>query len=228
MITILGVGHVFDIRERVKSEILLRNPAVVAVELDRNRFEALKSQQSSGDAPILYRAMAFIQKRIAGEFDVAPGEEMLAAVEAAQEIGSGVAFIDLPADTVFRKMISSMSIKEKIYFAFGMVAGLFASKEKIEKELDRYQEQEDDYMEVLAQNMPSVSRVLIDERNDHMSEGIKHLEEKYGSVVAVVGDGHIKGIYDNLGRGDVEVIRLKEIQTTAEGDFTVSYHFNGQ
>ncbi len=228
MITIIGVGHVFDIRDRVKSEIIRRNPAVVAVELDRNRFEALKTQDRSGDAPLLYRAMAFIQKRIADEFEVAPGEEMLAAVEAAQHIGSGVAFIDLPADAVFKRMIACMSMKEKIYFAFGMIAGLFASKENIEKELDRYQQQEDDYMEVLAQNMPSVNRVLIDERNDHMSEGIKHLEQKYGSVVAVIGDGHVKGIFKNLGRSDVEVIRLKEIQTTVESDFTVSFSFDGQ
>lgn len=223
MITIIGVGHVFDIRDRVKHEIIHRHPRVVAVELDRNRFQALKSKEKGTDAPLLYRAMGFVQQRIADEFEVAPGDEMLAAVEAANHIGAGVAFIDLPSDIVFKKMINSMSIKEKIYFLMGMLGGLVASKKKIEEELDRYQQSEDDYMDVLAKSMPSVTRVLIDERNDHMSHGIKELEKRYGSVIAVVGDGHVKGICKNLMGEELEVIRLKDIQSKTEGDYTVSF-----
>ncbi len=217
MITILGVAHVFDIKQRVKSEIISRNPAVVAVELDRGRYAALKSgSRDDGNAPLIYRAMALIQKRIADEYGVMAGSEMLVAVEAAGELGAAVALIDLPAQEVFNRLMRTMSIKEKIYLIFGVIAGLFASKEKIEKEIDSYQKNEDRYMAVLEENMPSVTRILIDERNVHMARNIRELEERYGSVVAVVGDGHVGGLIKEMEGSDLEVIRLRDIKDTPQ------------
>ncbi len=230
MITIIGVAHVFDIKQRVKNEILLRGPAVVAVELDKGRYAALKSgDRDHGKAPLIYRAMALMQKRIADEYGVIAGSEMLVAVEAAGELGATVALIDLPAEEVFNRLMRTMSIKEKIYMMFGMLAGLFVSKEKIEEELDSYQKNEERYMDVLAENMPSVTRILIDERNQYMGKNIMELEEKYGSVVAVVGDGHISGLINEIDSTDIEVLRLKDInrpENYVDADFTVSFRLN--
>src|SRR5947207_11061202 len=44
MITLLGVGHVFDIGRSIRSEILARRPKVVALELDPIRYDALLSR----------------------------------------------------------------------------------------------------------------------------------------------------------------------------------------
>ncbi|MFW6141046.1 MAG: TraB/GumN family protein [Candidatus Saliniplasma sp.] len=235
MITIIGTAHVFDISERLREEIVSRNPSVIAVELDRQRYAALKSQgEKRKDVPIMYRAMSIIQKKIAKDFGVDVGSEMLEAIKTAKQLGIGVAFIDLPANMIFKKMMVTMSLREKLYFVAGMVAGLFTSKERVEKEMKRYEKNEADYMDILEKNMPSVSHVLIDERNVYMAENIKELEERYGSVIAVVGDGHVPGLLKELEGEGVETVRLKELRnkkrnkSTTEVNFSVSYKTDDQ
>lgn len=231
MITIIGVGHVFDIQDRVKDEIRKKHPAMVAVELDRSRYEALKSGERKGGGSLMYKAAAFIQNKIARDFGVQAGSEMLAAIEAAEEINADVALIDLPSQYIFKKLIDSMSFKEKIYFILGAVTGLFASRKKIEKEMKKYQEDEDHYMKMMEENVPNVSRILIDERNKHMAKNLSRLDEEWKSVVAVVGDGHVRGLIEELKGEDVDVIRLKEIQsgdstsdgTNTEVEFSYTY-----
>jgi len=235
MITIIGTAHVFDISERLRDEILSRNPSVVAVELDKQRYVALRSEgDGKKDVPLMYRAMSILQKKIADDFGVQVGSEMLTAIETAKELGAGVAFIDLPADVTFKKMMGAMSIKEKIYFVAGMVAGLFTSKERVEKEMKRYEKNEADYMDILEKNMPSISRVLIDERNIYMAENLKELDRRFDSVVAVVGDGHVSGLLKELEGEGVETVRLKDLRnkerntTNAEVSYSISYKVNDQ
>lgn len=235
MITIIGTAHVFDISDRVRDEIVSRSPSVVAVELDRQRYASLKSKDKSGkDVPLMYRAMSFLQKKIADDFGVQVGSEMMVAIETAKSLGVGVAFIDLPANMVFKKMMASMTIKEKIYFIAGMVAGLFTSKERVKKEMKRYEQNEADYMDILEKNMPSISKVLIEDRNKYMAENIKELERKYDSVVAVVGDGHVPGLLEELEGEEVETVRLKELRkgnknrSNADVSYSFSYSLEDQ
>ncbi len=53
MITLLGVGHVFDIGRSIRSEILARRPKVVALELDAIRYQALLSRTHRGPTACL-------------------------------------------------------------------------------------------------------------------------------------------------------------------------------
>ena len=88
MITLLGVGHVFDIGRSIRSEILARHPKVVALELDPVRYHALMSRtpRARGISPLAL--LAQFQIRIARQYGVEVGDEMVAAARAAQEIGS--------------------------------------------------------------------------------------------------------------------------------------------
>jgi pheromone shutdown protein TraB len=45
-------------------------------------------------------------------------------------------------------------------------------------------------------------------------------EQKYGSVLAVIGDGHVEGIQFILNRPDVTVVRLKELREMKVDDFS--------
>lgn len=106
MITLIGVAHVFDISDRVRKEIKRRHPDIVAVELDRQRYEGLKSgDRDSSDLPLMYRAMSFIQKKIADKYGVSVGDEMLTATETAEEIGAGIALIDIPSSIALNKLM---------------------------------------------------------------------------------------------------------------------------
>ncbi|MFO8109277.1 MAG: TraB/GumN family protein [Thermoplasmata archaeon] len=226
MITLIGIAHVFDVHDRLRDEIRSRRPEVVAVELDKARYEALGKPQSSKGSPLIYRVMAYIQKRIGEEYGVVPGSEMKVAVDMAREIGASVAFIDLPATYTFKRLMDAMTFKEKVYLVFGVLAGLFIGKKKIDEEMENFQENEESYMQVVEKNMPSIARVLIDERNTFMARNIVELERRFGDVVAIVGDGHARGLIKELEDKDLEVIRLKEMMKERGGDqvnFSFSY-----
>src|SRR3981189_931035 len=94
MITLLGVGHVFDIGRSIRSEILARRPRVVALELDAIRFNALMSRtpRAHGLSPLAL--LAPFRTPAARQYGVEVGDEMVAAARAAEEIGSELALID--------------------------------------------------------------------------------------------------------------------------------------
>src|SRR2546429_8746376 len=103
MITLLGVGHVFDIGRSIRSEILARRPKVVALELDPVRYHALMSRtpRARGISPLAL--LAQFQIRIARQYGVEVGDEMIAAAQAAQEIGSEIALIDQDSRAILRR-----------------------------------------------------------------------------------------------------------------------------
>jgi len=212
MITLIGVGHVFVISENIRDLIRSRRPEVVCIELDPSRYRALLERTESAHVPIQYRLLAYIQKRMASKFGSEVGDEMLAAAKAASEIGAKVALIDMDASKVFALLWRRMSLKEKMHLFGGAIMGLFMTKQKVEKEMERYESHEDQYMEVLGEGFPAVKEVLIDDRNKHMAKQISLIVAEHPSVVVVVGDGHIPGLVEALKPLEVETIRLKELR----------------
>lgn len=228
MITIIGVGHVFAISENVKDMIRSRRPEVVCLELDPGRYSALMHGEHSGAVPLQYRLLGYFQKRMATKFGSEVGDEMIAAVEAAREVGAKVALIDMDASTVFARLWRRMSLKEKVHLMGGAFVGLFASKERVEKELERYEEGSDQYMEMIGEGFPSIKEVLIDDRNKFMAGRLSELSTKHGSILAIVGDGHVSGIVSALSGSEVETVRLRELRTQPSGtpsgqEFTTSF-----
>jgi pheromone shutdown protein TraB len=68
------------------------------------------------------------------------------------------------------------------------------------------------YIENMRKKYPTLVRVLIDERNEHMAKEISKVCSAHRNVVAVVGDGHVDGLLKLL-PSDLEVraVRLAEI-----------------
>ncbi|HVO77440.1 MAG TPA: hypothetical protein VMS79_01075, partial [Methanomassiliicoccales archaeon] len=52
MITLLGVGHVFNIKQQVRDVIVGQMPGAVGVELDQARYQALINPQEPRGMPI--------------------------------------------------------------------------------------------------------------------------------------------------------------------------------
>jgi len=215
MITLIGVGHVFVISESIMDLIRTRKPEVVCLELDPARYRALLERRESTHVPIQYRLLAYIQKRMASKFGSEVGDEMLAAARAANEVGAKVALIDMDASKVFALLWRRMSFKEKIHLMGGAFAGLFLTKERVEKEMKRYETQGDEYIEVLGEGFPAVKEVLIDDRNKHMAKQISMILAEHQNIVAVVGDGHISGLVEALKPLEVETVRLKDLRRDA-------------
>src|SRR2546427_4495545 len=137
MITLLGVGHVFDIGRSIRSEILARHPKVVALELDPIRYHALRSRtpRAHGISPLAL--LAQFQVRIARQYGVEVGDEMVAGARAAQEIGCELALIDEDSRAVLGRVWREMSLAERVRLLMSALGGLFTRKEKVEAELQR-------------------------------------------------------------------------------------------
>lgn len=220
-IILVGVGHVFDLSGAVKGVVHSMRPGTVALELDQGRFAALLSKER-GDGrglPLIYRLLAKLQQNIAEQYGSEAGSEMIAAAQAAHEIGAGIELIDLDAMTVFRRMTAAMSIKEKLMMVFGIFVSLVAGKSAVEKEMEMYKSDEERFMAEVKRIYPSIARVLIDERNEHMAGRLRGISSRSDVTLAVVGDAHIQGLSGRLSEfADVEVLRLDDLQSPPQGD----------
>ena len=185
---------------------------MVCLELDPARYQALVHKERSGEVPIQYKLLALFQERLAGKFGTEVGGEMLAAAGAAQEVGAKLALIDMDAAMVFSKLWKRMSMKEKVHLMGGAFVGLFVSKKTVERELDRYENNAEGYIETMGEQFPTIREVLIEDRNGYMADRLKSLSAENPNVVAVVGDGHVPGILQRLGGVEVETVRLKDLR----------------
>lgn len=217
MITLLGVGHVFDIGQAIRSEILARRPKVVALELDPVRYHALvnRSPRSHGLSPIAL--LAQFQVRIARQYGVEVGDEMLAGARAAQEIGSEVVLIDQDSQATLRQVWREMSFRERIRLLVSAVSGLFTRKERVEAELQRFYKDEPGFIREFARELPTAKRILIDDRDAGMSRRLRELAASKGDVVAVVGEGHLDGLVRHLSGVPLQVIHLNELRSAPAG-----------
>lgn len=223
----------FAISEHVKAVIRSRRPEVVCLELDPARYTALVKHDRTGRVPLQYRLLGYVQQRLAAKFESEVGGEMLAAASAADEVGAKIALIDMDAARVFARLWRSMSFREKLHMLGGAFVGLFLSKQTVEREMGKYEEHEERYMEALGSGLPTVKQVLIDDRNLHMARNIAELSKKHASIVAVVGDGHVPGLMEALKPLEVEAVRLKDLRRpaapgTAGAEFSASFWYHSE
>jgi pheromone shutdown protein TraB len=228
MIVLIGTGHVFDLSSGLLKIFDERHPEVVCVELDTQRYNALMKKHANPEeykatgrkVPFVYRLLARFQDSMAEQYGVTAGEEMLTAIQYAQSHQLPVKFIDMNAQYLFTKMLRSMSLFEKLKLVFSGLSGFFVSKKRVEKELDRFEDDFDTYIEEIGNKFPTIKRVLIDERNHYMVQQLTELNEHFEYIIAVLGDGHIPGVSALLSSKNVafDVIRLQDLRAQQPGD----------
>jgi len=236
MITLIGTGHVFDLSSALIENFDERQPDVICVELDGQRYNALIMKHTSPESyknakknvPIIYKLLARFQDSMAKEYGVNAGDEMLAAIKYAQSHQIPLKLIDMNAQSLFTKMLRSMSISEKFRLLLSGFGGLFVSKKRIENELKKIEGKFDTYIEQIGSSFPTIKRTLIDERNIHMAKKLTQLTENHQNIVACIGDGHIPGISKLLSSENIEydTIRLSKLRERKPDEFgTASAHF---
>lgn len=207
---IIGTAHVSKKSiEEVKETIRTEKPDVVAVELDIGRYQKLMrekiglgedKQLSVKDLIrgeniglfLISGLLTYLQNKIGDDMGVKPGSEMLAAIEAAEEIGARIALIDRDIRITMQRIIDSMSLREKLRFSFNILASFFKKDEIEDVESLKSEETLDEVMEYFKDISPQAYHVLVDERDAYMAQ--KLLEIPEDKVIAVVGAGHKKGI----------------------------------
>jgi pheromone shutdown-related protein TraB len=138
--------------------------------------------------------LASFQKRIAKQFDVKPGEEMIAAINAAESAGARIQLADRDIRTTLSRTWRVMGFWSKIRLLFELALSLGQLNEIKEEDIEKMKQQ--DVLETLlsevGKSLPGLKAILIDERDQYLAEKIRSAPGN--KIVAVVGAGHIPGI----------------------------------
>jgi len=236
-IILIGTAHISqESVEEVKKVIEEYKPDIVAVELCQRRYDSITKKQEWENTPInkllkggnayLLLAQTFlgsIQRKLGKEYGVEPGSEMVAAIDEAKKHNLKVALIDRDISITLKRAWKKMGLREKFRLTWEFLKAMLGYDEEELKELDLKKLMDQDVisslMEEFGEIAPSVTTVLIHERDKYIAKKILD-ESKKGKVVAVVGAGHLKGIKEHLEKKPLEV-NLEELEDVPKKRFSI-------
>ena len=219
-VLLLGSAHVVDLAEPIRRQLAERVLDGIAVELDRERAAALLSPQSGArrarGIPLIARLWATVQRRLGAELGGAgAGEEMKVAARVARERDLPLFLIDDPIRSTLASLVAALPFKERVSLLLGALLGLFVPSRVVAREMDRYADDPAEFATELRRASPTLAKVLLDDRNEHMAERLASLRTRgYGRIAAVVGDAHLPGLTQALHRRGVpvEAIRFRDLR----------------
>ncbi|MEE4166548.1 MAG: TraB/GumN family protein [Desulfocapsaceae bacterium] len=207
-ILLIGTAHVSQHSVDLVTEVITQeHPDGVCIELDDNRYRALKEEKrwqkldlksiikkKQLSTLMVSLMMASYQKKLGENLGVSPGAELLAAAQTAENLGIPVSLCDRDIRVTLRRAWKSTSTFRKGYLLTSLIAGLFDSEKIDEKRLEELKQQDvlTELMAEMGESLPDMKKVLIDERDIYLAEKIKSTPGD--KLVAVVGAGHVNGI----------------------------------
>ena len=224
-IYILGTAHVSkDSAEEAAGLIETLKPDSVCIELDDERMANIKNPNAWNDSTIAnvikQKKAAYLlvnlilssyQKRLAENFGVNAGEEMIRSINAAEKIGANVYPVDRNIKTTFLRLWRKMGFIKKIKLLFNLIFSFVDDSDSELTENDLEQLKTQDMLEAalgeLGDEYPEVKRYLVDERDIYLSQKIKNAPGN--TVVAIVGAAHKSGVINNIKKD----IPLEDINT---------------
>jgi len=212
-IILVGTAHVSrESVELVGRVIDDEAPDTVCVELCTSRYEALKQKSHWEEMDILkiirekrtalllsQLIMASFQKKIAEKFGINPGEEMLRAMEKAEESGAELVLADRDIRTTMTRTWRTMRFTSKLRFLFELIFALFSTDDISEEDIEELKKHDvlELAMQTFGKKLPEVKTILIDERDQVLAHSIGTAPGQ--KIVAVVGAGHVAGILKHIG-----------------------------
>jgi len=228
-IILVGTAHISkESIEEAKATIIAEQPQRVCVEIDMGRYQSISQEsqwekldiikvlkQGNGFLLLANLALAGFQKRLGLDLGTKPGEEMLAAIQTAEEMGIPWSAIDREIQTTLKRAWGKSNLWNKSKLLASLIESAFSREKLSEEDLEKLKESSEleQMMNELASYMPSVKEVLIDERDRYLATKIFLTTEQ--KVVAVVGAGHMNGIeawLEKLSRGEIEA-DVSDIET---------------
>lgn len=211
-ITLVGTAHVSkESIEEVESTIRELNPDCVAIELDEKRAESIRNPEKfrrldiikilrnhEGFLMMANLILSSFQRRMGQNVGVRPGDEMLAAMRVADEMGIPSVMVDRPIQTTLRRAWAKNSFWGKMKLLASLFTSAFSKEEVSPDEIEKLKtdSEMDSMMSELSEYMPVIKKVLIDERDTYLAAGI--WAAKGSNVVAVLGAGHLPGVAAHL------------------------------
>jgi len=231
-IVLIGTAHVSNKSvEEVKEVISREQPDIIAIELCPGRYAALKGEVgevtvkdilSGGNIGLflVHSFLAYLQNKIGSEMDVKPGSEMIAAIDAAEELGTEIALVDRDIQVTLQRFLAKMGFFEKMKMFGALIGALFGFGGK---EIDIDTVTDEGVVEQLISELkkisPTTAGVLIEERDAVIAKNLLDLKNR-GKVVAIVGAGHRSGIREYLAHPE-RLPDIRELLTVPKKRFSI-------
>ena len=206
-IILVGTAHISrESIEDVERSIRDEQPDCVCVELDEQRYKALTNEKQwqeldiievlkSGKGFLLLAnlVLAAFQKRIGADVGVKPGDEMKAAVTAAQSLAIRTELVDRPIHTTLKRAWAKNNLWGKSKLLATLLSSAFSTEKLSTEEIEALKDKSemDGMMAEMASYLPQVKEVLIDERDRYLATKIWNAPGK--KIIAVLGAGHLEG-----------------------------------
>lgn len=216
-IILLGTAHISqESIAQVSAAIKEEKPDCVAIELDQQRLESMKNPESWRNLDIVkvlkngqgFMLMANLvlssfQKRMGSDVGVKPGEEMGAAISVAEELGIPAVMVDRPIQTTLKRAWAKNSLWGKCKLLAVLISSAFDKEEISAEEVEKLKNESemDSMMNEIAEYLPGVKTVLIDERDQYLASHIWQATvdgQPAKKIVAVLGAGHLPGVVRHL------------------------------
>jgi len=227
-IHLIGTAHVSrESIDEVCAAIREDKPGMVCVELDQGRYAAITRQdnwdqlnvskvlrEGKGFLLIANIVLAGFQRRLGNELGVKPGEEMIAALNVAQEMGIAYSLCDREVQVTFRRAWTCCSLWSKCKLLATLLSSAFVAEKLSAEEIEKLKNKNelDNMMAEVSDYLPTVKEILIDERDRYLAAKIWEAANdtvvnmsdggmdggNNDSILAVVGAGHLRGIQEHL------------------------------
>ena len=212
-ITLVGTAHVSQKSvDLVEEKIRTGEYDRIAIELCPPRLQNLTQKsmwksldiyqilrQGKGTLLLVNLALSAYQKRLAEKIGVEPGQEMMKAIELSAEYDLPLEVIDRDITTTLQRMYREVSFWQKLKLFSSLVASIFIGEEVTEQQIEDLKEGDmlHSLVEEFGEVLPSVKKVLIDERDQFMVGKLIEMTKSPDSpknILAMVGAGHLVGM----------------------------------
>ncbi|WP_339230876.1 TraB/GumN family protein [Oceanobacillus sp. FSL K6-2867] len=205
---LIGTAHVSkQSAEQVKEVIEAERPDSVCIELDEQRYQSITEGNKWKDTDIfqvikdkkatlllMNLAISSFQKRMAKQFDINPGQEMIQGIESAKDTGAELVLADRDIQVTFSRVWGNIGMKGKALLLTQVVGSIFSNEKISEEELEKMKQQDtiNAMLQEFTDHFPKLKKPLIDERDQYLSQKIKDAPGE--KIVAVLGAAHVPGI----------------------------------
>jgi len=227
-IFLIGTAHVSEKSVKLVKETIERvNPDIVAVELCKQRYDAILNNRKWDETEIdrvikegkiylflMQLMLTNFQRKIGDELGIKPGSEMLEAIKIAKEKNIEIALVDRDIKISMKRLFNRISLMEKFKLFYGLISEV-SEEESVNELMERLKDKDilTKMIEDMGKEIPSFKEVLLDERDRYIANKIMNIDAK--RIVAVLGAGHVDGIKNIIESGDTksknEIKSLEEI-----------------
>jgi pheromone shutdown-related protein TraB len=143
-------------------------------------------------------AISSFQNRMANQFGIKAGQEMIQGIESAKETGATLVLADRNIQITFARIWGGIGLKGKALLLSQVIAGIFSKESITEEELEKMKSQDtlQAILNEFTETFPRLKKPLIDERDQYLAQKIK--EAPGEKIVAVLGAAHVPGIKEEI------------------------------